>query len=159
MNQLLKIPALAQLHKLKLIDKKSNKMLSELIENSNKVLVIASKASGKNTLQNSIVTNFLNRQKDPLVIPPTTGISLASISSNSKLKSLKSMIKDYKCYITSIEYRNNVNSNIEELVKLFLKEFDLIIDLRKIEKDRTICNIITGNVRLNYIYTNPSYDF
>lgn len=140
------------------LDSNSYNELINHLDKSVKVLILSPRDSGKSTVQASIVNHFHMKQKELLVVPSINGVSLKNYKTNKKIKTLRSIIKNFSAYIAAIEYKESPKSDIKDISKYFLNDFDLIIDLRNIDGNRVVYNLIKGQKRVNYKYTHPEFE-
>lgn len=141
--KLKKVVDLNQLKTWGCLNKKNFKLLNKSLEKKKKVLILATKNAGKNTVQHAIVNHYHKLLKDPFVVPPIEGIPIRSFNRNKKVVQLKKMISNFKSYVVAIQHTGMARSNIEEMANYFLTDFDLIIDLRNVKKnERVVYNLI-----------------
>ena len=158
MSNIKSLPDLAQLKKWGAMDSKSYKEIVSALDKNHKILILAPKNSGKNTVQHAVVNHLHRLHKEPIVVPPVEGIPTSKFKANIKLKGLKKLIKDFNSYVVSIQYLGSSKSDISELTEYLLPHFDFIIDLRNLDGDRVICNLIKGRKNINYVYSNPKFE-
>ncbi|CBW26037.1 hypothetical protein BMS_1159 [Halobacteriovorax marinus SJ] len=158
MSSLRQLPDLGQLKKWGSLDASSFKEIRAALEKNQKILILAPKDSGKNTVQHAIV-NYLHRMhKEPMVLPSIEGVSAKKFKSNLKLKSMKKHLRNFKSYVAAIQYTGSSKTDISDLTSYLLEDFDLIVDLRNISGSRVVCNLIKGRKNINLIYTNPKFE-
>lgn len=158
MSNLSILPDLAQLKKWGSLDSQSYKEIISALEKHQKILIIAPKNSGKNTVQHAVVNHLHRLYKEPFVIPSIEGVPTKKFKAHSKIKGLKKLIKEFKSYVASVQYLGNSKTDISELTEYLLPHFDMIIDLRNLDGNRVVCNIIKGSKSPNYIYSNPEFE-
>jgi hypothetical protein len=142
MKKLAKLPDLEKLRDWKSIDKKGYQVLVKALKGEKKILVLATKNAGKNTVQNSIVNYIHRSQKETLVFPSVEKVDLGKIKSNKKLNEMKKICLTQKSYVAAIQYTGAVA--VSEFISNFFGWFDLVLDLRKFKDQRLLCAIYEG---------------
>lgn len=158
MSHIKELADLEQLMKWGTMDSISYKEVLSALERHQKILIVAAKDSGKNTVQHAVV-NYMHRlRKEPFVIPSIEGVPTKRFKNHLRLKGLKRLIMGFNSYVASIQYLGNSKTDISELTEYLIPHFDIIIDLRNLDGHRVICNLIKGRKYPNYVYTNPKFD-
>ncbi len=157
MSNLRQLPDLSKLKAWKSMDLESYKEITASLEKGQRVLILAPKDSGKNTVMNAVVNHLHRLQKDPFVIPAMEGIPTKGFKAHHKVKQLKKLISGFDSYVAAVQYTGSGKTDINKMVEYFLPHFDLIIDLRNMNGRRVVCNLVKGRHKANYIYTNPQF--
>lgn len=157
MGELCVLPDLGQLKTWGAMDKKCHNEIVAALESKGRILILAGKNSGKNTLQHAIVNHMHRLHKDPFVIPPVEGVPSKCFHSNKKMADFKRLIKKFDSCVASIQYLGSDKADISGLVDFILPDFDLIVDLRNLDGQRVVCNLIKGRKNPSYFYTNSKF--
>lgn len=158
MSNLVYLPELKELKKCGVIDHTIYQEMNKALTNHKKFLILAPKNCGKNTYQHIIINHLHRIQKDPLVVPSIERIPLKNFNIHPKIKNMKKVIKEFKSYVVTIQHTGSTQSDTSNLAKNLLPHFNLIIDLRILDGNRTIGHLIKGRKKINYIYINPELD-
>ncbi|MGZ3692251.1 MAG: hypothetical protein ACXVLQ_17860 [Bacteriovorax sp.] len=152
MTKLYDLPDLLQLKEWKTYDQTGYEALVKMLGSHKKVLILANKNAGKNTVQNSIV-NFIHRtHEETLVIPSLEGVKINKMNSNKKINELKKMCKNQKSFVAAIQYDGNHEVPVSEYVGEFSGWFDCVLDLRNVEGQRILCGIYAGKKSFKCVY-------
>ena len=152
MTKLYDLPDLKQLKDWKTYDQKGYEALAKMLSTHKKILILATKDAGKNTVQNSIV-NFIHRShKEILVFPSIEGVNIHKMDSNKKMNDLKKICKNQKSFVACIQHSGDVEIPVSEFVSEFAGWFDCILDLRNYEGQRILCAIYEGSKTFKCTY-------
>lgn len=158
MKAVKRLPDLQQLKKWGTLDNKAYKEITKALQSKKRFLILSNKNAGKNTVMAALV-NYLHRsQKETFVYPSIEGISPKTFRTNTKIKNFKRTVKPFSSYVTAFQFSGSAYTDVTSMVEYFLKDFDIIIDLRNIEGHRTVFSIYTGKESINFRYVNPEYD-
>ena len=152
MIKLYELPDLKQLKEWQTYDQKGYEALVRMLSSHKKVLILATKNAGKNTLQHSIV-NFIHRTHvETLVIPSVENIRMNKIKSNKKINDLKKLCNNQKSFIACIQHDGDHQSSVNEFINGFSGWFDCILDLRSFDGQGVLCAIYEGHKSFKCVY-------
>jgi hypothetical protein len=152
MTKLYDLPDLKQLKEWKTYDQKGYEALVKMMATHKKILILATKNAGKNTVQHSIVNYIHRTHAETLVIPSLEGVNLQKMKSNKKITQLKKMCKDQKSYLACIQHDGDWEMPVSDYVAEFSGWFDCILDLRFYEGQRILCAIYEGKKSYKCVY-------
>lgn len=152
MTKLYDLPDLVQLKEWQAYDQRGYEALISMLKSHKKILILATKNAGKNTVQNSIV-NFIHRSHvETLVIPSLENVNLNKVKSNKKINDLKKLCKNQKSFVACIQHSGNCQLPVSEFVSEFEGWFDCVLDLRNFKGQRFLCAIYEGRKAFKCVY-------
>lgn len=154
MSKLYELPDLKQLKEWKTYDQEGFNSLIKILSKHKKILILATKDSGKNTFQNSIVNYIHRSHRETLVLPSIEGIRLKKVKSHKKINEYKKFCKSQKSYVACFQHSSFSEEDINNHLIEFSSWFDCVLDLRNIEGQRILFAIYEGNKNLKCTYQN-----
>jgi hypothetical protein len=151
-NKLFDLPDLKELRDWQTYDQKGYEALVGILKGHKKILILATKNAGKNTVQHSIV-NFIHRShSETLVIPSIEGVNMNKIRSDKKINNLKKLCNNQKSFVACVQHSGNHQMSVSEYVNEFDGWFDCVLDLRNFDGNRVLCAIYEGKKSLKCVY-------
>ena len=149
MPKAVKIYPFVELSKLKkwgALDAQSDALIKQYMAQNKNILILGNGNSGINTFQHSLAHYAFKMHHNPVIIPPVRGVNVDRYFKTSGWKNYRKVINDNKQTVMAGNYKGTFEDLYPHLKNMW-KQFDVVIDLRKLGNKRTICQIyeLKGN--------------